>query len=87
MFKENGKNQNMQRFRIMDDEELELELESYDKTLDYVNEVLGENEDESDVWDDYDQCYECGGYGDDYYYDEEKDELVSNCSTCPYFTE
>jgi hypothetical protein len=35
-----------------------------------------------DNYDDY--CYECGGYGDDYYYDEETDELVSNCDNCPY---
>ncbi len=35
-----------------------------------------------DDWDDI--CYECGGYGDDYYYDEELDELVCRCDTC-YF--
>lgn len=29
-----------------------------------------------------DICYECGGYGDDYYYDEELDELVCRCGTC-----
>lgn len=31
-----------------------------------------------------DRCYECSGYGDDYYYDAEKDELVSACPTCPF---
>ena len=35
-----------------------------------------------DDWDDI--CYECGGYGDDYYYDEELDEFVCRCETC-YF--
>lgn len=33
---------------------------------------------------DYDMCYECTGYGDDYYYDSEKDEYVSACDDCPY---
>ena len=31
-----------------------------------------------------DRCYECGAYGDDYYYDEEKDEYVKACDDCPY---
>lgn len=31
--------------------------------------------------DDFDYCYECGGYGDDYSVDE-KGELVCNCDTC-----
>lgn len=31
-----------------------------------------------------DYCYECSGYGDDYSYDEETDELVSNCPNCPF---
>ena len=38
----------------------------------------------NDGWDDYDWCYECGGYGDDYSYDPETDELVSNCDSCPH---
>lgn len=38
----------------------------------------------NDGWDDYDWCYECGGYGDDYSYDPETDEWVSNCSNCPH---
>ena len=33
-------------------------------------------------WDD--RCYECGGYGDDYYYDEDKGEYVKRCDDCPY---
>ena len=28
--------------------------------------------------DDYDYCYECGGYGDDYYYDDDGN-LVCAC--------
>lgn len=32
-----------------------------------------------DDWDDY--CYECTGYGDDYYEDE-NGELISRCSDC-----
>lgn len=32
---------------------------------------------------DFDRCYECGAYGDDYRMDENGD-LVSNCDDCPY---
>lgn len=28
-------------------------------------------------------CYECSGYGDDYYFDEDGD-LVSACTDCPF---
>lgn len=31
--------------------------------------------------DEFDYCYECGGYGDDYSVDEHG-ELVCNCDTC-----
>ena len=31
---------------------------------------------------DYDYCYECGGYGDDYFENEEG-ELERLCPTCP----
>ena len=27
-------------------------------------------------------CYECTGYGDDYYYDSELDDWVSACDKC-----
>lgn len=30
---------------------------------------------------DYSVCYECSGYGDDYYYDDNGD-LVCACSEC-----
>lgn len=33
--------------------------------------------------DDYDPCYECGGYGDDYSIDD-NGELVWNCPDCPF---
>lgn len=33
--------------------------------------------------DNYDVCYECTGYGDDYYLNDEG-EWVSACETCPY---
>ncbi len=32
---------------------------------------------------DYDRCYECTGYGDDYYEDENGD-LVCACDDCPF---
>lgn len=37
---------------------------------------------DDDIWADYDRCYECRGYGDDYRYDEDG-ELVSACNDCP----
>lgn len=34
--------------------------------------------------DDYDNmCYECKGYGDDYYFDENGD-LIYYCAECPF---
>ena len=33
------------------------------------------------MYDDY--CYECSGYGDDYYVDE-NGELVCACEDCPF---
>lgn len=36
-----------------------------------------------DIWDDYDVCYECTGYGDDYYIDS-SGELVCACDDCPF---
>lgn len=36
-------------------------------------------------WDDYDYCYECSGYGNDYYTDE-NGEWVSSCPGCPHNT-
>lgn len=39
---------------------------------------------EDDYWPwDEDRCYECTGYGDDYYTDENGD-LVSACDECPF---
>lgn len=32
-------------------------------------------------WNDY--CYECGGYGDDYGFDEKTGEWKSKCKDCP----
>ena len=39
-------------------------------------------DEEVSSWDDYDWCYECGGYGDDFYADE-NGELVCRCPECP----
>lgn len=35
------------------------------------------------MWDDNDYCYECTGYGDDVYEDE-NGELQSRCGNCPF---
>lgn len=32
---------------------------------------------------DQDYCYECSGYGDDYYIDDDG-ELQCRCETCPF---
>ena len=33
---------------------------------------------------DDDKCYECTGYGDDYYYDDETGDYVKACDDCPF---
>lgn len=38
---------------------------------------------EDEFWKNYDICYECGGYGDDYSFDEDG-ELECNCPKCPH---
>lgn len=39
----------------------------------------------NDMFEDYsDRCYECGAYGDDYSWDPELGEYVSNCDGCPF---
>lgn len=40
-------------------------------------------EDDYDIWDDFDYCYECSGYGDDYFINDEG-ELECACPTCPH---
>lgn len=42
-------------------------------------------EDEDDDWTNDDICYECKGYGDDFYYDEKTDDLVCRCFECPFW--
>ena len=39
-------------------------------------------ENNDDDWDNYNWCYECGGYGDDFHIDE-NGELASSCPGCP----
>lgn len=39
--------------------------------------------DEDDMIDYDDSCYECTGYGDDYYTDPETGESVYACLECP----
>ena len=63
-----------------------MKFEKVERMLRQDFEVAKENHDFSEMTDDYEYfnviCYECGGYGDDYYYDEELDELVCRCDTC-----
>ena len=39
---------------------------------------------EDEPCEDYDYCDECGGYGDNYSWDEKSEELVCNCPSCPF---
>lgn len=32
----------------------------------------------------YDRCYECKGYGDDYSWNEETQSFECNCLDCPF---
>lgn len=54
--------------------------------LDATNDVDYECEDEDilDHEDDYDICYECTGYGNDYFINDDG-ELESACHRCPFF--
>lgn len=36
------------------------------------------------MFDNDDYCYECRGYGNDEYYDEELEEYVYACEDCPF---
>ena len=38
---------------------------------------------EDDIWREYERCYECSGYGDDYFINDEG-ELESACPKCPF---
>lgn len=49
-------------------------------TEEEYEELLNQYNDDDD---DYDMCYECTGYGDDYYEDEDG-ELVPACDSCPF---
>lgn len=42
-----------------------------------INEIIDERERAE-------RCYECTGYGDEYYVDPETGDLVSSCETCPF---
>lgn len=38
----------------------------------------------NDEFDDYDYCYECGGYGDDYFINDDG-KLECYCPQCPFY--
>ena len=57
-----------------------VEDSEFDEEID-VDDDYDHNE---DYWDNYDYCYECTGYGDDYYFDEETGEWESACEDCPH---
>lgn len=58
------------------------------KNLVYIQiKEIGMNNFDDDLYyeeSDDDRCYECTGYGDNYYEDPETGELISACDNCPY---
>lgn len=58
---------------------------------DYLSDMTGfchkgfeiEDDDYDDEDDDWDYCYECSGYGDDYYFDDDG-EMQCRCDECPF---
>lgn len=60
-----------------DDIDIECPLDSQDQD-DYEDDSY-----DDDWWDDWDICYECQGYGDDYYVNE-CGELECACFDCPF---
>lgn len=40
-------------------------------------------DEDEDYFDNYDYCYECGAYGDDYEFDE-NGEMIWMCPECPF---
>ena len=57
----------------------EVMYDDYDDEYDYDEHY--DHDFFDDDWDDYDRCYECAGYGDDYFINDE-DELECACPTC-----
>lgn len=49
--------------------------DEYDYDEDYDHDFFDDN------WDDYDPCYECAGYGDDYFMNDEG-EMECYCPYC-----
>ena len=47
-----------------------------------ISDEKDDGEEDDDSLDDYDYCYECGGYGDDYYFDD--GEMQCRCQECPF---
>ena len=62
----------------------EDDIEDFLDDYDY-NDEDDSYDDDDDWWDDYDICYECQGYGDDYYMNE-CGELECACCNCPFST-
>ena len=55
----------------------------YIKNIDTADNVGKKMDQKDKLEDDYDYCYECGGYGNDYSFDDDGD-LVCNCDDCPF---
>ena len=72
----------MNAFNDFTEEQVEHTTASMGDEFESIESEDFDNEDELEF--DYDVCYECTGYGDDYRYDAETDDLVCNCDDCPY---
>lgn len=77
--------------------ELPEDLVDEEEISDYISDLTGfchkgfelvddddeDYDEDDDEWDDYDRCYECGGYGDDYFTNDDG-ELECYCTQCPF---
>lgn len=72
----------MNAFNDFTEEQVEHTTAPMNDEFDPIESEDFNDEDESEF--DYDVCYECTGYGDDYHYDPDTDDLVCNCNDCPY---
>lgn len=66
-----GEGYNMANYKTKNHNFVEKDKEKEEEYEDWLEEQQAE------------YCYECGGYGDDYYTDADGN-LVSACTTCPF---
>lgn len=89
----------MEKPDLLSEVEIPEGMDDPDEISDYLSDLTGfchfgfrlvgddgegcETEETNDAFDDYNYCYECSGYGDDYYIDD-NGELQCSCDGCPF---